>query len=107
MIHSRFGYLILGSNNQSNSENNVVVVEDSPVVDMNDEKSNNEIIVNETIASRTRSLNLSDDDKCSVIEISDESNHSSLSVTKNESMILSATEKNIQKLLLIVTSRFI
>lgn len=92
MIHSRFKYLILGSNNQSNSENNVVVVEDSPVVDMNDENSSNEIIVNETVASPTLSLNLSNDDKFSVIEISDESNHST--VTKNPSMILLATKKH-------------
>lgn len=62
---------------------------------MNDEKSSNDVIVNGTVASPKCSLNLSEDDKRSVIEISDESNHST--ATKNQSEFLSVKKHNIQE----------
>lgn len=92
MNHSRFGCVILGSNEETNLENDVIVVEDSPVVDVNDEKSSDKIIVNKTVASPRPSLNLSEDDNRSVIEISDESNHSK--ETKNRSKFSSATKEH-------------
>lgn len=74
--HGRYGYLILDSNRQADSDSDVILIADSPPEEINDEKSNNGIVVNETVISPTHSVNLSDDDKCSMIEISDESNHS-------------------------------
>lgn len=76
VINSRYGCVILGSNKQ---DNDVIVVEDSPVEINCDasNKLNNEIIVNETVMSPAYSLHLSDNDG-SLIEISDESSHSTL-----------------------------
>lgn len=76
VILFRYGCFILGSNKQTDSDADIVLVEDSPSADMNEERSNNEIFVNETVMSPTNSENSSGDDKCSLIEISDESNHS-------------------------------
>lgn len=76
VILCRYGCFILDSKEQADSDADVVFVEDSPPADENEEKSNDEVVANETAMSPANSENSSHDDKCSLIEISDESNHS-------------------------------
>lgn len=75
-IHGRYGHLVLDSIQQTDSENDVVLIDGSPPVEINEEKSNDGIVVNEVAISPKHSENLSNNDKVSTIEISDESNHS-------------------------------
>lgn len=86
MIHGRYGRFILGTS----SHNDVIFVENSPPDDSNEENANNEIIVNKTLISPTHSVDLSGDDKYLMIEISDESNHSTM--TEHNGMLTADTK---------------
>lgn len=90
MIHGRYGRFILGTS----SHNDVIFVENSPPNDSNEENANNDIIVNETIISPTHSANLSA--KCLMIEISDESDHSTMTEHNGKLLLTAYTTQYVK-----------